>query len=157
MNIIKQPEWSNLSTDVNTRRWILWWVVAILLTWTLILNDEKKNQIKQYDLNGGYNNMRMNFDQFFIHADQDISAPWSRDTWGGKDLIIDTEKKSEYYLISLLGNQINLSLLSYKEEFLCRYNVDTSILEVKGNATLWDILNHFWLVQKLIKKQYPNF
>lgn len=49
--------------------------------------------MKVYDLNDGYNNMKMNFDQFFIFANQDRSAPWSRDNGGGKYLIVETEKE----------------------------------------------------------------
>ena len=157
MNTIQQPESNKTSTDVMTRRWMLWWLVTTLIAWAIVAGHEKENNMRIYNLNDGYNNMKMNFDQFFIFANQDRSAPWSHDNWGGKDLIIDTGKEGEYYLISLLGNQIKIALSSYNDEFLCRYTLDTSMLEVKGNASLRDIMDHFGSIQKLIKKQYPNF
>lgn len=157
MNKLNKPKWYDFTKDSITRRWILWWIVATLVTWTLVAGHEKENNMKIYDLNDGYSNMRMNFDQFFIFANQDRTAPWSRDNGGGKYLILDTEKEWEYYVVSLLGNQIKISLSSYNDEFLCRYTINTSILEVKWKLDLRGVMDHFWSIQKLIKKQYPNF
>lgn len=157
MNTIQQPEWNKSPTDNISRRWILWWLVATLVTGAIVAGHEKENNMKIYDLGESYSNMKMNFDQFFLSANQDRSAHWSRDNGGGKYLIVETEKDWEYYVVSLLGNQMKISLSSYNDEFLCRYTIDTSILEIKGNASLRGVMDHFEFIEKLIKKQYPNF
>jgi hypothetical protein len=50
-----------------------------------------------------------------------------------------------------------LALSSYDEEYIWKYNINTSLLELKGNIDFIGALEHFGRLQKFIKQQYPNF
>lgn len=157
MNTIKKPESDTTTTDIVTRRWMLWWLVATLLTWALVAGHVKENNMTSIDLGDKYSHLNPNFVSFFMSVSQDHSAPWSRDNGGGKYLIVDTEKEWEYYVVSLLWDRLTITLSSYNDEFLCRYNINTTMLDVKWSMSPEDVDEHIWRITGIIKKQYPNF